>query len=177
MRRSFKSFIMPTTDPPCWKQGRAFLVRWTPSLPSTTMPQHRSMTTLDAALDFCGTSLLHHSPERRDGKTEMAWSIEPVTRGFHGYATDTLPYLTLWKNTSSLGKVMLPAWNPGQFPNNRGSNVNTGACPSSKGVRAIEPVSTSPCSRDRQHSSPGRAYPRIQQQQAPKILHRPKKKD
>ena len=88
----------------------------------------------------------------RDGKTEIGLVNRAGDKGVSmSYATDTLPYLTLWKNAPSLGEGYVTGLEPGtNFPNNRRIERQHGRVPKLKGVRAIEPVSTSPCSRDRQ---------------------------
>jgi len=116
----------------------------------------------------------------RDGKTEIGLVNRAGDKGVSmSYATDTLPYLTLWKNTPSLGEGYVTGLEPGtNFPNNRRIERQHGRVPKLEGgqshrasidftllkgqaaIRALE----------------GRIA-RIQQQQAPKILRSPEKKD
>ena len=116
----------------------------------------------------------------RDGKTEIGLVNRAGDKGVSmSYATDTLPYLTLWKNTPSLGEGYVTGLEPGtNFPNNRRIERQHGRVPKLEGgqshrasidftllkgqaaIRALE----------------GRIA-QIQQQQAPKILRSPEKKD
>ena len=96
----------------------------------------------------------------RDGKTEIGLVNRAGDKGVSmSYATDTLPYLTLWKNTPSLGEGYVTGLEPGPIsPTTDGSNVNTVACPSSKGSEPSSQYRLHPAQGTGSDSSPGRAH-------------------
>lgn len=181
--QEFQILYHANYGPPLLEQGARFLAPVSQVLPFNdhaaaaidTYAQYAGPTVGFTEQVYCITPLAG-----RDGRTLIGLVNRAGNKGVSmRYATSQLPYLTLWKNTPSLGEGYVTGLEPGtNFPNNRRIERKLGRVPTlAAGEQHHASLEITILSNHQEVRGLEEEVSALQRQQPPILIRKPEAKD